>query len=125
MPTSALRRKLLWLVTIRAGAVTLLLGAGSLTDISAPGRGPFFFLIGLTYALTIVYVLTLRRAERQPWLLGLHFAADAIIVTGIVASTGGVQSNFSPLYALPIMAASSVRSRAGGVFTAVLSAALY
>ena len=125
MSASALRRKLLWLLAIRAGAVTLLLGAGSLTAIAAPGRGPFFFLIGLTYALTIVYVLTLRRAERQPWLLDVQFAADAIIVTGIVASTGGVQSNFSPLYALPIIAASSVRSRAGGVATAVLSAALY
>ncbi|HUF22981.1 MAG TPA: ATP-binding protein [Vicinamibacterales bacterium] len=125
MSAPALRRTLLWLLAIRAGAVTLLLGAGSLTAISAPGRGPFFFLIGLTYALTIVYVLTLRRAERQPWLLDLQFAADAIIVSGIVASTGGVQSNFSPLYALPIIAASSVRSRAGGISTAVLSAALY
>ncbi len=122
---SPLRRKLLWLLTIRAAAVTLLLGAGSLTAISDPGRGPFFFLIALTYALTIVYVLTLRRAERHPWLLDLQFAADAIIVSGIVASTGGVASHFSPLYALPIIAASSVRSRAGGIATAVLSGTLY
>lgn len=125
MSISPPRHKLLWLLAIRAAAVTLLLGAGSLTAISDPGRGPFFFLIALTYALTIVYVLTLRRAERHPWLLDLQFAADAIIVSGIVVSTGGVASNFSPLYALPIIAASSVRSRAGGIVTAVLSGTLY
>ncbi|MDQ3068352.1 MAG: ATP-binding protein [Acidobacteriota bacterium] len=125
MATPTLRRKLLWLVTIRAAAVTLLLGAGIFAEISAPARDAFFLLIGLTYALTIVYVLTLRRAEREPWLLDVQFAADALIVSGIVLSTGGIQSYFSSLYALPIIAASTVRFRRGGILTAVLSAALY
>lgn len=120
-----MRRKLLWLLAIRAAAVTVLLGAGILADVGGPGRDPFFYLLGLTYALTIVYVLTLRRAERHAWLVDLQFAADAIIVSGIVLFTGGVTSPFSPLYALPIIAASSIRFRRGGVITALLSAALY
>jgi len=120
-----MRRKLLWLLAIRAAAVTVLLGAGILADIGGPGRDPFFYLLGLTYGLTIVYVLTLTRAERHAWLVDLQFAADAIIVSGIVFITGGVASPFSPLYALPIIAAGTIRFRRGSVITALLSAALY
>ena len=122
---SASRRKLLWLVTMRAGAVTLLLGAGTFAAFSEPARKVFFFLIALTYALTIVYVLTLRRAERTPWLLDVQFAADAVIISGLVLVTGGAQSYFSSLYALPIIAASTVRFLRGAVTTAIISAGLY
>ncbi len=120
-----MRRKLLWLLAIRAAAVTVLLGAGILADVGGPGRDRFFYLLGLTYALTIVYVLTLRTAERHAWLVDVQFAADAIIVSGIVLLTGGVTSAFSPLYALPIIAAGSIRFRRGSVITALLSAGLY
>lgn len=126
MATSPLRRKLLWLVTIRAGAVTLLLGAAIFTSVSEPAaRGVFFFLIGLTYALTLLYVATLRRAEREPWLLDVQFAADAVVISGIVIVTGGAQSYFSSLYALPIIAASTVRFLRGAVTTVIISAGLY
>src|SRR5688500_1914497 len=125
MDTSPLRRKLLWLAAIRAAAVTVLLGAGIFVAISAPARDAFFVLIGLTYALTLVYVASLRLAERQPWLLDLQFAADALIISGIVLTTGGAESYFSSLYALPIIAASTVRLLRGGVTTAIVSAVLY
>jgi two-component system, NtrC family, sensor histidine kinase PilS len=125
MPTSASRRKLLWLVTIRAGAVTLLLGAGIFAKVSEPARDVFFLLIALTYALTLLWVLTLRRAEREPWILDLQFAADAVIISGIVLVTGGAQSYFSSLYALPIIAASTVRFLRGAVTTVIISAGLY
>jgi two-component system, NtrC family, sensor histidine kinase PilS len=125
MTPSPLRRKLLWLAAIRAAAVTVLLGAGIVAAISEPARDTFFFLIALTYALTLVYVTTLRVAERHPWLIDLQFAADAVIISGIVLATGGAQSFFSSLYALPIIAATSVRMLRGGVMTASISAALY
>jgi hypothetical protein len=123
--SSPLRRKLLWLAAIRAGAITLLLGAGIVTATSEPVRDAYFLLIGLTYALTIVNVTTLRLAERRPWLLDLQFAADALIISGIVLVTGGAQSYFSSLYALPIIAATSVRFLRGGVTTAIISAGFY
>ena len=125
MPTPATRRKLLWLVTIRAGAVTLLLGAGIFVAVSEPARRVFFLLIALTYALTLVWVLTLRRAEREPWILDFQFAADAAIISGLVLVTGGAQSYFSSLYALPIIAASTVRFLRGAVTTVIISAGLY
>jgi len=123
--TSPLRRKLVWLAAFRAGAVTLLLGAGIFTAVGEPARDAFYFLIGLTYALTLVWLTTLRWAERNRWLLDLQFAADAVIISGIVLVTGGAESYFSSLYALPIIAASTVRFLRGGVTTAIISAGLY
>ena len=51
--------KLLWLIAGRAAVVTLLLGSAILIQFTSPGvaadRYPFFALIGLTYALTVVW----------------------------------------------------------------------
>src|SRR5918993_2445579 len=105
-----LRKKLLWLIASRAAAVTLLLGSAILIQIKSPGAlpiDPFFLVIGVTYALTVVYSVVLKYAERHRWLVDLQLACDAVIVSAIVHLTGGVASYFSPLYALPIIAAST------------------
>ena len=107
---------------------TILLGWATLAGISASGAfpvDPFFFLIELTYALTIAWALTLRYVERQRWLLDLQLAGDALIVSGFIYVTGGITSYFSSLYVLPIVAASTVQFRRGGVMVATLSAILY
>ena len=69
---AALRRKLLWLIGGRAGVITLLLGSAILIQLKSPGSfpiDPFFALIGLTYALTVVWTLTLRvrRSGTRGW----------------------------------------------------------
>jgi hypothetical protein len=69
---AALRRKLLWLIGGRAGVITLLLGSAILIQLKSPGSfpiDPFFALIGLTYALTVVWTLTLPFVDRHPWLV--------------------------------------------------------
>jgi two-component system sensor histidine kinase PilS (NtrC family) len=122
-----LRRRLLTLIAVRVVIGTLLLGWAILIQISGPGTfpvDPFFFLIGLTYALSLLYFLTLRFAERYAWLVDLQFAADAMIVSAFIHVTGGITSYFSSLYLLPIMAASIVRGR-GALQVAALSAILY
>ena len=109
----SLRRKLLWLMGLRVAAVTILLGSGILVQITTPGAfpiDPFFFVIGLTYALTVVYALTLRWVVRHRWLIDLQLGADAILVSAVVFMTGGVISYFSTLYVLPIVGASVVQS---------------
>jgi two-component system, NtrC family, sensor histidine kinase PilS len=126
MPT--IRRKLLWLITARAAVISVLLGSAVLIQIKSPGSlpiDPYFFLLGLTFALTVVYSLTLRHAERHPWLVDLQLAADAGIVSGMVYLTGGVNSYFSTLYALPIIAASTLRLWRGGIVVGALSSVLY
>ena len=118
-----LRRRLLWLIGGRAAVVTLLLGSAILIQIQAPGSlpiDPFFFLIGLTYALTVVYVLLLKQAEQHRWLVDVQLACDAVIVSALVYLTGGVASYFTSLYALPIIAASTIQSRRSGMMVGVL-----
>ena len=122
------RRRLLWLTGGRAAVVTLLLGSAILIQIQAPGSlpiDPFFFLIGLTYALTVVYVLLLRHAEEHPWLVDVQLAGDALIVSALVYLTGGVSSYFTSLYTLPIIAAATLRSQRTGMMVGVLSSLIY
>ena len=122
------RRRLLWLIGGRAAVVTLLLGSAILIQIQAPGSlpiDPFFFLIGLTYALTVVYILLLRHAEEHRWLVDVQLACDAVIVSALVYLTGGVSSYFTSLYTLPIIAASTIQSQRTGMVVGVLSSVMY
>ncbi len=126
--SSTFRRRLFWLIGGRASVVTLLLGSAILIQINAPGSlpiNPFFFLIGLTYALTFVYVLLLRQAEQHRWLVDVQLACDAVIVSALVHMTNGVSSYFTSLYALPIIAASTIQSQRSGMMVGVLSSVLY
>jgi two-component system sensor histidine kinase PilS (NtrC family) len=127
-PSPSTRRKLLWLIGARATVVTLLLGSAILIQIKSPGAlpiDPFFFIIGLTYALTAAYSLALRHVDRHRWIVDLQLGCDAIIVSAIVHLTGGVTSYFAPLYALPIIAASAIQSWRGGMMVAVLSSLIF
>ena len=121
-------RRLLWLISLRVAIVTILLGAGMLTQVQARTTSPsdpFFLLLGITYALTVVYVLTLQRALSQRWLVDLQFGIDTCLVSALVLMTGGVTSFFSSLYALPILAASAVQDRQSGILVGFLSSVLY
>lgn len=125
---NTLRAKLLWLIGGRAAVITLLLGSALLIRIKFPGAfpiDPFFLLIGITYAVTALYTIALRYFERYSWLVDVQLGCDAVIVSAIVYITGGVSSYFSSLYTLPIIAASTIQSRRGGIMVGVLSSLLY
>ena len=125
---TTLRSKLLWLMTARAVVVTLLLGSAILAQIKSPGSlpiDPFSFLIAVTYGLTVVYSLLLKKIEQYPWIVDVQLACDALIVSAIVYTTGGIVSYFSTLYTLPIIAGSTIRSRRGGIMVGALSAGMY
>src|SRR4030095_4189017 len=69
-----LRSRLQRLIAVRVLVSTALLGWAILIQVSRPGSfliDPFFFLIGVTYALGVVYLATLRFTERYNWLLDL------------------------------------------------------
>jgi two-component system sensor histidine kinase PilS (NtrC family) len=123
-----LRRKLFWLIAIRVAISSLLLGSAVFVQLTSPGTylgEPLFLLIGVTYALNILWTLTLKWAERYRWIVDVQLACDALIVSGFIAVTGGITSYFAALYVLPIAAASSVQFRRGGMMIAMLSALLY
>ena len=115
-------------MTARAVVVTLLLGSAILAQIKSPGSlpiDPFSFLIAVTYGLTVVYSLLLKKVEQYPWIVDVQLACDALIVSAIVYTTGGIVSYFSTLYTLPIIAGSTIRSRRGGIMVGALSAGMY
>jgi two-component system sensor histidine kinase PilS (NtrC family) len=123
-----LRSRLSTLIAARVVLVTLLMGSAILIQISRPGAfpvDPFFSLIGLTYALSVFYLATLRFAERHPWLVDFQFAADALLVSAFIHVTGGIASNFSSLYLLPIIAASMIRYRRVAMQLAAFSSLMY
>ena len=55
----------------------------------------------------------------------MQLAGDALIVSAFIYFTGGITSYFSSLYVLPIIAASTVQFRRGGLLVATLSTVLY
>jgi two-component system sensor histidine kinase PilS (NtrC family) len=128
MIESDLRRRLRRLILVRVVISTILLGTATFAQLTAPGSfpvDPFFFLIGLTFALAIAYARTLRFADRYRWLVDVQLAGDALIVSAFIYFTGGITSYFSSLYVLPIIAGSTVQFRRGGMLVATLSAVLY
>src|SRR5678815_2095341 len=128
MSEGSLRRKLLWMIGGRAAVITLLLGSAILIQLRAPGSfpiDPFFAIIALTYARTVVWALTLRFVDRHRWLIDVQVACDAPVVAAIVHLTGGVASYLSWLFPLPIIAASTVQSRRGGLMVSLLSMLIY
>jgi two-component system sensor histidine kinase PilS (NtrC family) len=124
----SLRQKVAWLIAIRVVISTILLGSATFMRATEPGSfavDPFFFLIGLTYALSIGYALSLRFVERRRWLIDLQLGLDALLVSAVIYVTGGVTSYFTSLYVLPVIAASTIQLRRGGLLVAMLSTVLY
>ena len=123
------RRLVLWTIALRALAASILLGTAILLRVDADAFGlrvdPYFLLIAITYALTGLYAASVRVVERLPWLIDAQFAADIALVSVLVVLSGGVQSYFPSLYALPIVAAGTLQRRRGGMLAASLSAICY
>ena len=123
-----LRARLSTLIALRLVVSTLLLGAAVLMELRGAGTypvNPYFFLIGVTCALSIVYVATLKHAERHPWWMDVQLALDATLVTAFILVTGGTTSYFSALSFLPIIAASRIRFRRGALQIAALTSFFY
>ena len=105
-----LRRKLKWLIGVRALAVTVLLGSSILLAIGYGGQVPtvpiFYLLIGITYLLTILYSLALSHTSTLRVQAGLQLAGDVLLETALVLGTGGPDSPFHLLYVISIIAGS-------------------
>ncbi len=131
-PDSARRiadNPLVWLMVLRVVVVTALLGSAVVAEVLArprePGE-PLYLLIALTYLLTLLYALVwpFTEAHRRE-LAYVQVLGDLLIVTGIVHSTGGIESNFSFLYLISIISASIILFRRGGLAAATVASVLY
>jgi len=128
MKERTLRQRLAAHIAVRLVVATVLLGSALVVQLRDPGAwaiNPFFFLIGITYAVSLGFIGSLRFVDRWPWLTDVHFAIDAVIISAAVMLSGGVESLFTILYMLPIVAAATVQFRRGGLQLATLSAILF
>ncbi|HEX9757644.1 MAG TPA: ATP-binding protein [Nitrospiria bacterium] len=125
------RRRLKWLLGLRVSVVTIFLGSSLLLQVGF-GRQlssihSFYFLIGATYLLTIVYALSLNQVTSS-YLYAFAYGQivlDLILETGLVFVTGGVQSPFSFLYLISVFSSGMILSRKGGVGAAAIASLLY
>jgi two-component system sensor histidine kinase PilS (NtrC family) len=127
-PRVTLRSRVSPFVAGRVVISTIILGSATLVQLAVPGAfpiNPFYFLIGLTYSLSVVYLATLRYVDANPWLVDLQLTVDAAVVSMFIVVTGGIRSDFSSLYLLPILAASTLRNRRGALQVAGVSAVFY
>src|SRR6185436_13249556 len=88
----------------------------------------FYALIVVTYAITIVYALTLRYLKTPSALrqfASVQVGMDLLLETFLVARTGGIDSPFSALYVSTVALASLILRRRGGLVTAGVSAILF
>jgi two-component system sensor histidine kinase PilS (NtrC family) len=126
--TGTLGRRLLAHIALRLAAATVLLGAALVVQLRAPGdfgTNPFFALIAFVYAVSLIFIASLRFVDRFPWLTDIHFAIDVIVVSACVALTGGITSLFTSLYVLPIVAASTIQFRRGALQVAAFGSLLF
>jgi len=121
---SALRPRLSRLVAVRLAAATLLAVFALALALVGSGLWPLsqatVALAGL-FAVALVDLATVRLADRFDATADLHFALDAALISAYVYATGGVASVFTPLYALPVVAAAGVQYRRGSLRMAAVA----
>ena len=123
---SALRSRLARLVVVRVGAATLLLGLALALRAAGSTLWPFdraLLAVAGLYGIALLDAVTARFADRFEHTADLHFALDTVLIAGFVVATGGVSSVFTPLFALPVVAAAGVQYRYGSLRMAAFASA--
>ncbi len=124
-----LQRQNAALMICRAVLLTALLGAGLLIGrlLQQPlvHTDRFYLLLGAGYGLTILYALLHPFWSRHPASAYAQVAGDILLITGFAYVTGGVDSPFSLLYFLPVIAAGVMLGRAGAFASATTSWVTY
>lgn len=118
-----------WLMALRIFLVTSLLGIPLLLELNYL-KNPwsittFYFLIGSTYFLTLVYALFISRTRYPLFFVSVQLGIDLLFETALIVVTGGIQSPFSFLYVITIVSACIFFHRKGGVLTAAAATFLF
>lgn len=118
-----------WLMTVRAVLVTSLLGLPLLLQLhflkNAWSLVTFYFLLGATFFLTLIYVLFINRAKNYVVYTSSQLIIDLLFETALVMVTGGIESPFSFLYVITIVSASIFFHRKGGLLMAAGATLFY
>ena len=85
----------------------------------------FFIFVSLAFLITIPYALWLRHEESISRSLDHQFVVDAVLITGFIHFTGGIDSQLSLLYPLIILGAGIVASGRLALQVSLLSIFFY
>ena len=119
------------LMFLRVGFVSLLLGAAIVIQVRETKAyfgdilNAHYFLIGLIYFLTCVYIVLFKYIKNLFKFAYLQLLIDTIFITAIIYTTGGIESIFSFLYLLNIISGGTILYRYGGMIIASFSSILY
>ena len=126
-----LRRRVIYLMLFRLVLISLVLGTTILiawlsdADLRSPSFLVLFAIIATTYLLTIVYARAVVRVGDLKRLADVQLALDLITSTLLVHVTGGAQSAYTFFFPLSIIAAATIRFRAGAVTIALVATLLF
>ncbi len=124
-----IKTRIYWLMGWRVVIVTLLLGLSLAFQVTKGERvETFYALIVVTYAVTIVYALVIRKLTNSEILVQFAWAQiviDFLLETILIARTGGIESPFAVLYVISVTVASLVPRRRVGLLTASLCIILF
>lgn len=121
-------KRLKWLIGIRLLVAILFLGSAAIVQMQeAPPypTGPLFFLLGLTFALSVLYIILLPRLKRLDEFAGFQLAGDLFLSTGLVHYTGGIESSLTFVYIFPIFGSGTLLGRRESLWLASLGSILF
>jgi two-component system sensor histidine kinase PilS (NtrC family) len=126
----SIRQKLWWLIGLRVVVVTVFLGLfwalNTRGSDDATTRLFGLLIVGM-YTLTIAYALALKwfSPRWDHFFAAVQLAGDLACITTVVGITGRVDSPFTFLYPVVILAGTMVVGRTGGLVSTVAAGAIY
>jgi two-component system sensor histidine kinase PilS (NtrC family) len=103
-------------------AISLAVTHGNTESLSRVFARFLFGLLALAYAATIVYALLLPRIEHLVGFAYLQIGVDLFLIAVLVHATGGVQSAFTILFMIQVIAVALLPERYGAAYVATASA---
>lgn len=123
-----LKRKLIWMMTLRMVIIITLLGSAILIQLVSRTIlpiNPLYFLIFLTSLFTLGYAFFFNKIADLKLMAYLQLTGDILVISLLLYITGGVKSSFSFLFILIIISASILLYRRGSLFIASASSICY
>ncbi|MCK9275098.1 MAG: ATP-binding protein [Syntrophales bacterium] len=123
--------RLRWLTFYRVVIISFLLGIAAFIQfvgtetLTQKSLYLVYAIIGVTYILSIIYVLVLKRLINVTFNVYVQSVIDVAIITALVYVTGGAGSVYPNLYSLVIIYSVLFLERKGGIFVASVSGIFY
>ncbi|MGB8952640.1 MAG: ATP-binding protein [Candidatus Aminicenantales bacterium] len=122
------KRYVFWLILCRLLVVSSLFISAVIIQLSTAvflPLGPFYLIILLFYALSLVYLVLYVWEKHYGFQAGMQIIFDLLLITALVYITGGLSSSIYFLYVFAIIAAGLILSGRTTYLVASLSAILF